>query len=150
MRSSIRNSINGQVAAEKPSGKSSKEISLDELLASKSRKSPAAINSGSHTYSSSFTRSTNLGRSRPAMAMPLAKTSSEKKFWEPIKKVAKKSLTRHSVLNEVRGNSKKKFQETNAKVTPTMSQRSSSPIKSSKTTTIKLSGKSSATVISSP
>jgi len=149
MRSSIRNSFNGQLAAETPTGRSSKEISLEDLLASKNRKSPAAMNSGTHGYSSSFTRSTNLGRSRPATAVPLAKISSEKKFSESTKKPAKKLLNRHSVFNELKSNSKKKSGETDVKVTRTISHQSRTPVKSTKTT-IKPSSKRSATVMPSP
>jgi len=65
------------------------------------------------------------------MAAPIAKTSSEKKFSEPKGKPAKKSVTRHLDLKELQGNSKKKSRETEAKVTPTRSHRSSTPSKSS-------------------
>lgn len=85
MRSSSRqhNKSSGeQVAAQTAPKKASKEITLDELLSSRPAKQ-AALEPASRGYTSAFSRSANLGRSRPAMAAPPTRGSVEKKFSVP-------------------------------------------------------------------
>ena len=70
----------------------SNEISLDDLLASKSRKSTGA-DTAMRSSGNSYSPSKNLGR-RPAMAAP-SKTSSEKKTdrsAKPAKNSSKRDL----------------------------------------------------------
>ena len=76
MSSLIKRSLKGNVGAQTNGGRHSKEITLDDLLAGKSRKSAAPAETVGRGYAPSFTRATNLGRSRLSMAAPLPKTSS--------------------------------------------------------------------------
>ena len=132
MRSASRHSnkrpeVGAQNAAKKPV----KEISLDDLLASKSGPThhrPAT----SHGYGSMLPRSANLGRARPVIAAPPTKVSLEKKFSEPKAKPAKNSQARDSPSKDL---SKSKIKSKTREAAPsravTSSQRSNTPSKNS-------------------